>query len=110
MASGSRCADVVGGDADALADALAELVLGHEQVPDHPLLDRPVALDERVDEVGDEVVALPRLGEQVALAGLLVVVACAGSARASAGPRSPGPAPSCAGFGASLRPPVIDGS
>ena len=74
-----QVADVVGGDAEAVADALAELVLDHEEVPDHPLLDVAVALREGVDEVGDQVVLLPLLRQQVALAGLLVVV----------GPRDP---------------------
>src|SRR4051794_21396031 len=70
---------VVGADAETLADALAELVLAHEQVPDHPLLDGSVALAQRADQVGHQVVLLPLLGEQVALTGLRVVV----------GPRDP---------------------
>src|SRR3954447_11003716 len=55
-------------------NAQAELVLDHEQMPDHALLDGPVALREAVDQVRDELVALPLLRVEVALAGLLVVV------------------------------------
>src|SRR5690606_2011216 len=66
-----QVADVVGGDAEALADPLTELVLAHEEVPDHALLDLPRALLQRGDEVEDEVVLLPLLAEQVALPGLL---------------------------------------
>jgi hypothetical protein len=43
-------------------------------MPNHALLDRAVALRQRIDQVRDEVVLLPRLGELVALARLLVVV------------------------------------
>src|SRR5215207_4107619 len=73
--------DLVEPDADALADAGTELVVDHVQVPQHPLLDRAVALGEAVAEVRDQVVLLPLLGEVVALAGLLVVI----------GAREPGP-------------------
>ena len=66
--------DVVRADADAVADALTQLVLGHEQVPEHPLLDRAVALGEAADQVGHQLVLLPLLRQQVALAGLRVVV------------------------------------
>ena len=69
-----EAAHVVARDLEALADPQAELVLDHQQVPDHALLDRAVALRERVDEVEDEVVLLPVLGELVALARLFVVV------------------------------------
>src|SRR5919112_1473989 len=40
-------ADVVRRDAQALTDPLAELVLAHEEVPDHALLDLAVALLQR---------------------------------------------------------------
>ena len=53
-----EAAHVVDRDLEALADPQAELVLDHQQVPDHPLLDRPVALRKRVDEVEEEVVLL----------------------------------------------------
>ena len=71
--------DVVRPEAQPVTDPLAQLVLGHEQVPEHPLLDGAVALGEPVDEVGDELVALPGFAEQVALPSLGVVV----------GPRDP---------------------
>jgi hypothetical protein len=67
-------AEVVGGDVEGVADALPELVVAQEQVPDHALLDRPVALAQQRAEVADEIVLLPLLGELVALAGLAVVV------------------------------------
>src|SRR5690606_21202131 len=69
-----QVADVICCDADAVADALAELVLDHEKVPDHALLHRAFTLLQRRDEVVDQVVLLPLLGEDVALAGLDVVV------------------------------------
>src|SRR5699024_9606478 len=62
------------GDAQAVADPSAVLVVGHVEVPDHALLDRTVALGELVDQVRDQLVALPVLLQVVALPGLLVVV------------------------------------
>src|SRR5699024_5310214 len=66
--------DVVGGDAQSLAHAAAELVMAHEEVPDHALLDAAGGLADVADEVLDEVVLLPLLHELEPLARLLVVV------------------------------------
>jgi len=63
---------VLDGDAETLADALPELVLAHEEVPDHALLDLLGGLGDVGDEVLDEVVALPVLHQPEPLARLRV--------------------------------------
>src|SRR5699024_10672754 len=63
-----------GADPQTLAHTQPQVVLDHETVPDHTLLDRSIALGELLDEVAGESVTLPRLHKHVALAGLLVVV------------------------------------
>lgn len=61
-------------DSQALADATAEVVLHHVEVPEHPLLDGASGLSDQVDEVRHEVIALPVLHQQVPLSGLRVVI------------------------------------
>lgn len=49
--------------------------MDEQQVPDHPRLHVALALAEQIDEVGDQVFALPVLDRAVATARLDVVVA-----------------------------------
>ena len=68
-------ADIVGGDADHLADAGAIVVMDHEKVPYHAFLDVALALAEQGPHVEDEIVALPVQHGAVAAARVHIVVA-----------------------------------
>ena len=67
--------DIVGREADHLADPAAVVVVDQQQVPDHPLLHVALALPEQRAHVEDEVVAFPVHHGAVAAARLHVVVA-----------------------------------